>query len=309
MTRNREAAAGGMERTAAALLAARRVLVTGFAVASVETATLACDLAEAIGAAVDPGDEDCALVTGPTIARIGAVTADREELRDRADLVLLWFCDPDTAFVTRWLAPPTASGRPRRVIAVGPHRIAAAQMHVRVDRAAAFDLARLLHAAVGGVTVPAAPESLAAAAAAGQQAIADAACVAVVTGHADPIGLEPWSVAGLVRTIAHRRPAFEVPLMNSGAGAAVCTWRYGAAGAIARADRQGAAFLPAESDALRLVLRGEIDGIVAVGPLRAAVEEAIAARRDSLTVIRADVESLPTLVAAVRSARVAEARP
>ena len=309
MTTNREAAAGGMERTAAALLAARRVLVTGFAAASVEAATLACDLAEAVGAAVDPGDEDCSLVTGPTIARIGAVTADREELRDRADLVLLWFCDPDPAFVTRWLAPPTASGRPRRVIAVGPHRVAAAQTHVRADRAAAFDLARLLHAAVVGVTVPAAPESLAAAAGAGQQAIADAACVAVVTGHADPIGLEPWSVAGLVRTIAHRRPAFEVPLTTSGPGATVCTWRYGAAGAIARADRQGAAFRPAECDTLRLVTRGEVDGVVAVGPLPAAVEEAIAARGDALTLFRADAESLPALVAAVRAARAAEALP
>jgi hypothetical protein len=298
-----------MERTAAALLAARRVLVTGFAAARVEAATLACDLAEAMAAAVDPGDDDCARVTGPTIARIGAVTADREELRDRADLVLLWFCDPDPAFVAGWLAPPTASGRPRRVIAVGPHPSAAARTHVHADRAAAFDLARLLHAAVGGVTVPATPEPLAAAAAAVQKAIADAACVAIVTAHADPIGLEPWSLVGLVRALAHQKPAFEVPLETAGAGAAVCTWRYGAAGAIARADRTGAAFLPAECDALRLVARGEVDGIVAIGPLPAAVEEAIAARADALTVIRTDAASLPALLAAVRSARGAEARP
>ena len=298
-----------MERTAAALLAARRVLVTGFATASVEAATLACDLAEAVGAAVDPGEEDCSLVTGPTIARIGAVTADREELRDRADLVLLWFCDPDPTFVARWLAPPTASGLRRRVISVGPHRCAATHTRIHADPTAAFDLARLLHAAIVHVTVPAAPEPLAAAAAAVQQAIADAACVAVVTDHADPIGLEPWSVVGLVRTIAHRQPAFEVPLGGGGTGAAVCTWRYGAAGAIARADRQGAAFLPAECDALRLVTRGEVDGVVAVGPLPVAVEEAIAARRDSLTVMRTDVDSLPALVATVRAARMAEARP
>ena len=309
MTTNREAAAGDTERTAAALLAARRVLVTGFAVASVETATLACDLAEAIGAAVDPGDDDCARVSGPTIARIGAVTADREELRDRADLVLLWFCDADPTFAATWLAPPTATGRPRRVIAVGPHRSAVARTHVHADREAAFDLARLLHAAVVGVTVPATPEPLAAAAADVQNAIADAACLAVVTAHADPIGLEPWSVVGLVRAIAHRTPAFEVPLAGSGTGAAVCTWRYGAAGAIAAADRQGAAFLPAECDALRLISRGEVDGVVAVGPLPVAVEDAIAARGDSLTLIRADAVSLPALVAAVRAARGTEARP
>ena len=301
-----------MEPTAAALIAARRVLVTGFSAASVETAALACDLAEEIGAAVDPGDDDCARVTGPTIARIGAVTADPAELRDRADLVLLWFCDPDAsdpAFAAAWLVPKTASGRPRRVIAVGPHRAAAAHEHIAADPAAAFDLARLLHAAVGGTAahVPAGP--LTAASAAVHAALDAAACVAVVTAHADPVGLEPWSVVGFVRTIAHRRPAFEVSLTNGGTGAAVCTWRYGAAGAIARADRFGAAFLPAECDSLRLVSRGEVDGVVVVGQLPEAVEDAIAARGDALTVIRVGAASLPALVAAVRAARGAEARP
>jgi hypothetical protein len=39
-----------------------------------------------------------------------------------------------------------------------------------------------------------------------------------------------------------------------------------------------------------------------------AVEEAIAARTDTLTVIRADAASLPALLAAVRAARGTEAR-
>ena len=297
---------------AAALHAARRVLVTGFADTSMETAALACDLAEELAAAVDLGDEDCRRITGPTIARVGAVTADREELRDRADLVLLWFCDPDAsdpAFAATWLARSTAAGRPRRVIAVGPHRAAAAQTHVAAEPATAVDLARLLHAAVAGVPVPAPSAPLATARAELHAALADATCVAIVTGHADPIGLEPWSLVGLVRALAHRKPAFEVPLQSAGAGAAVCTWRYGAAGAIVRADRAGAAFLPAECDALRLVTRGEVDAIVAVGPLPVAVKEAIAARGDALTVVHADAASLPALLAAVRAARGTEARP
>lgn len=312
MIKTLQAAVGDMEPMATALIAARRVLVTGFADASVETATLACDLAEELAAAVDPGDDDCGRITGPTIARIGAVTAECGELRDRADLVLLWFCDPDAfdpTFAATWLAPPTAAGRPRRVIAVGPHRAAAGQDHVAVDPAVAFDLARLLHAAVIGTQVPVPSEPLAAASAALHAALADATCVAIVTGHADPIGLEPWSLVGLVRALAHQKPAFEVPLADSGPGAAVCTWRYGAAGAIARADRAGAVVLPAECDALRLVTRGEVDGIVVVGPLPAAVEEAIADRADALTVVRADAASLPTLLVAVRAARGAEARP
>lgn len=297
------------ERTAASLGTARRVLVTGFAAAAVETAALACDLAEALGAAVDPGGIDCGQVAGPTIARIGAVTADAGELRDRADLVVFWFCPPAqaAAFRAACVTPAIATGRTRRVLAVGP-TAAAPEGHVVVPRDDAFDLARLLHAAAAGIACPASA-ALAAACDTLRTAVDAAGCVAFVTCHDDPTGLEPWSLVGLVRAIAHRTPAFEVPLGPGGAGAAVCTWRYGAAGAIARADRDGAAFFPAECDTLRLVERGEVDCAVILGPLPAAVEAAIAARGDAITVIRADERSLPRLLAAVRAARAAEDRP
>lgn len=301
MARNKE--------PAAALATARRVLVTGFSAASVETAALACDVAEALGAAVDPGGIDCGQVAGPTIARVGAVTADPGELRDRADLVVFWFCPAAeaAAFRTACVTPAIATGRTRRVLAVGP-TAAAPEGHIAVPRDDAFDLARLLHAAAAGIASPA-PAALAAACDTLRTALDAAGCVAFVTCHDDPTGLEPWSLVGLVRAIAHRTPAFEVPLGPGGAGAAVCTWRYGAAGAIARADRDGAAFFPAECDALRLVARGEVDAVVTTGPLPAAVEAAIAARGDAITVIRAEERSLPRLLAAVRAARAAEGRP
>lgn len=291
--------AGDDERTTATLVAARRVLVTGFAAAPVETAALACDLAEALGAAVDPGDIDCGQVAGPTIARIGAVTADPGELRDRADLVVFWFCPPEqaAAFRVAYVTPAIATGRTRRVLIVGP-QAAAPEGHVAVPRDDAFDLARLLHAAAAGIACRA-PAALAAACDTLRTALDAAGCIAFVTCHDDPTGLEPWSLAALVRALAHVKPAFAVPLGPD--GAAVCTWRYGAAGAIARADRAGAAFLPAECDALRLVARGEVDAVVAAGPLPAAVEAAIAVRGDAITVIRADEHSLPRLLAAVRA--------
>lgn len=307
---NTGAAARGGERTAA-LFAARRVLVTGFAAASAETAALACDLAEALGAAVDPGDIDCGQIAGPTIARLGAVTADPGELRDRADLVVFWFCDEPSragAFRTAFVTPSTAAGRPRRVLSVGP-TAAAQEGHVAVPRSDAVDLARLLHAAVAGVALPPPPAALAPASATLRAALDAAGCVAFVTSHDDGVGLEPWSLAGLVRALAHHKPTFEVPLAGGGEAAAVCTWRYGAAGAIARADRDGAAFLPAECDAVRLIARGEIDGVVIAGPLSEAVEAAIAARGDGLTVVRADAKTLAGLVAAVRSQAAAGGRP
>lgn len=297
------------ERTAAKLVAARRVLVTGFTAAPVETAALACDLAEALGAAVDPGDIGCGQVAGPTITRIGAVTADPGELRDRADLVVFWFCPPAqaAAFRAAYVTPAIATGRTRRVLTVGP-TAAAPEGHVAVPRDDAFDLTRLLHAAAAGIACPA-PAPLAAACDTLRTALDDAGCVAFVTCHDDPTGLEPWSLAGLVRALAHAKPAFQLPLGHGGAGAAICTWRFGAAGAIAQADRNGAAFLPAECDALRLVSRGEVDGIVTAGPLPAAVEAAIAARGDAITVIRADEHSLSRLLAAVRTQAAVGGRP
>lgn len=311
---------GAADRAAAALAAVRRVLVTGGGIPA-EAAARACDLAEALGAAVDFGGPETARVAGPTIARIGEVTADAAELRDRADLVVFWFCDPAADapdFLHRFVTPATAAGRPRHALAVGPDEVAtsaAADRHLPVAAADAVDLARLVHAAVAGRAVPAPPPALAAARDAIAAALGSAGCVAIVTHHRDPLGLEPWSLVGLVRSLARARPAFEVPLAPAGAAAAVSTWRYGAAGAIAQADRAGAEFRPAECDAERLVARGEVDGVVAVGVLPDGIEGAIAARGAGLAVIRvtgdgAAIRSrLDALVAAVGACATAGAAP
>ena len=269
---------------AAQLGTARRVLVTGLSAAPADVIVAACDLAEAVGAAIDAGDGEMARPVGPTIARVGEVTADREELRDRADLVLFWFCDPpaaDATFVERFVAPPLVSARQRRTVAVGPHALPDAHAQVRLARETAVDAARVLwHLLVHGREAPVEEEPFAASLAPVARAVEQAFCVAVVTDHAaDPLGLEPWSVVHLVRTIAHRKPAFEIPLGGpaSNRTAAVLTWRYGAAGAIAKADRSGGRFLPGEAAAARLIERGEVDCVVAVGRLAPAVARALAA--------------------------------
>lgn len=294
----------------ATLRTARRVLVTGSPALAVEAAARACDLAEALGAAVDFGGGETAQVAGPTIARIGGVTADPGELRDRADLVVFWFCDPAArapGFLERFVTPATAAGRPRHAIAVGHDAVAtaaASDRRLQVAETDAVDLARLLQLAVRGRTVRL-PPALVAAREELAAAIAAAGCAAFVTHHRDAIGLAPWSLVGLVRSIAHVTPAFEVPLGPAGDAAAVATWRYGAPGAIVRADRDGGEFRPAECDAVRLVERGEVDCVVAVGPLAATVEAALAARGSALVVHRVGGDDatirarLDTLVAAV----------
>jgi formylmethanofuran dehydrogenase subunit B len=280
---------------AAQLATVRRVLVTGLSAAPADVIVAACDLAEALGAAIDAGDNEMARPVGPTIARVGEVTADREELRDRADLVLFWFCDPpaaDATFIERYVAPPLVSARQRRTVAVGPHALPDTHVQVCLARGTVVDAARVLwHLLVHGREAAIEEEPLAVPLAPVARAVEQASCVAVVTDHAaDPLGLEPWSVVHLVRTIAHRKPAFEIPLDGpaSNRTSAVLTWRYGAAGAIAKADRSGGQFLPGEASAVRLIERGEVDCVVVVGRVGPAVERALAAASGHVSRIRLD---------------------
>jgi hypothetical protein len=276
-SRRTPSAPGEFDVAAAQLAGARRVLVTGLVATPVELARLACDLAEALGAVVDFGGIDLDRPAGPTIARAGAVTADPEEMRDRADLVILWGCDPARSHPT--------------IAALLPPR--AAMLRMPPTPAGAVDAARLLQHLVRGGEPPAADGPLIDACIAARAAIAQATCVAIVTdGSADPLGLEAWSIVQLVREISRVKPAFEIPLRaaDHAAAAAVCTWRYGAAGAIARADRDGGRFRPGEASARRLVERGEVDCVLVIGRLADGVEEAIAHRGAGLTVIRMPAE-------------------
>jgi formylmethanofuran dehydrogenase subunit B len=305
------------EDAAQKLVAARRVLVTGLHGVSADVAVAACDLAEAIGAAIDAGDVELARPAGPTIARAGEVTADRAELRDRADLVIFWFCDPragDATFSERFVTPSPAPPLTRRTLGVGPAGLADADLHVSLPREAAVDAARVVrYLLLHGISAVAA-EPLSAACVTIAEAIDHALCVAIVTDHtADPLGLEPWSLTHLVRTIAHRKPAFEIPLadVESKPAANVLTWRYGAAGAIAKADRGGGRFLPAEASAARLIERGEVDCVVVVGGLAPGVGRALEAAAGRVASIRIDdvdpsrtkarLESMTTAASAARS--------
>jgi formylmethanofuran dehydrogenase subunit B len=309
-----------IDAAAAAIVGGRRVLVTGLADATLEAILAACDLAESVGAAVDAGGPEAARLAGPTIARIGEVTAEWDELRDRADLVIFWFCDPTTThprFLERFVSPPTAGPKHRRTIAVGPDAVlppGTGHDHLSLPADAEVDTARILQARLLekplGVTDPAASTTGDAIAA----AVTAADCVAFVTRHEnDPVGLRPWSAAAVVRTIAHGKPSFQVPLAGGVRGganekgvAAVCGWRYGAASAIARADRGGSDFRPAECDAQRLIERGDVDCIVVVGRAGPAVEAAITAQAEGIVVVRitdaAPATSTPGTMIQIRTA-------
>jgi len=292
-------AASAIQLAAGRLAGCRRVLVTGCQDATLETVTAAADLAEQLGAAFDAGAAEAAQICGPVAARIGRVTADFEELRDRSDCVLIWCTDPAGShprFIERFLTPSCAQGE-RKVFVIGADPAAAAAQgwtHVPIpqDQAAeaAVTLQAMLHEQVEGST-PLTPERRPASwhllepqLAVVAEACREAGCVGVVSGGcpADATGMTAVAVSRLVITLAHRKPAFEVPLSAgaSSAGpapaAAVSTWRYGAAGAVAVADRDGGTLAPAEADAGRLIERSEVDGVVVVGQPPEAVLKAMA---------------------------------
>lgn len=278
----------GFDVPAAQLAGARRVLVTGLVSEHHEVTQLACDLAEALGAAIDFGDPDLDRPVGPTIARAGAVTADPGEMRDRADLVMLWGCDPGVSH------PTIAAQIPPRAVV----------LHMPPAAASSVATARVLHHLLRGGAPPTVAGPLVESCTHAHAAIERATCVAFVTdGAADPLGLEAWSLAHLVRAISHTKPAFQIPLGADGCAtaAAVCTWRYGGAGAIARADRNGGRFLPGEASARKLLARGEVDCVLAIGRLANDIEAEILQCGHHLTVVRvpADVETLRALLAAV----------
>ncbi len=298
---------GSVDRAAVILRTARRVLLTGLTDATLEAIRVACDIAESLGATIDAGDPDMARPLGPIVIRAGSVTADPEELRDRADLVVLWFCRPSDqtlALADAFITPHTAGGARRHVIAVGTEPLSFADRHLPLPRASEVDAARLLHAILLGHGIPAGNDAAAAIAETCTTiaaAIEAAMCVAIVTDDSDPTGLGGWAVSLLVRSMAHGRPAFAVPLVgalpatHTPRAAAVLTWRYGAEGAIARADQLGADFRPAECSAAALIARGEVDAVLAVGPLPSDVEDVIA-RAHNLAVVRVD-PAIPALVA------------
>ena len=296
-------------RASVLLSSARRVLITGLANATLEAITAACDLAETLGAAVDAGLPESARAAGPTIARAGEVTAAFEELRDRADLVIFWCCDPTKShprFIERFVTPPLAGGRQRQTIAIGSGSVmpdASTHRHLPLARDLAVEAARWLQMRIAGRHSTLTDTPLAATCVAVEEAMQSADCVAIITGDTDDsVGLEAWSIVHLVRTIAHDKHAFQIPLgaglaaggANVAGASAVCTWRYGAAGAIARADRMGSLFLPGESDARRLISRGEVDAVVALGRLSSLLEQAVTDRGDAVSLVRiSDAATMP----------------
>ncbi len=281
------------------LLSARRTLITGLVSTTLDTIQIACALAECIHASIDANASENSLLSAPTVIRVGDVTADFEELRDRADLAIFWGCDPRASyprFIERFIQPVPRDAS-RRTISVGPTPAlppSSHDLHFSVPEDQLVSLARIVNAQAEKKATSKSFSDLENIANQLTKSIDAARCVGIIsTKTVEQTGLVGWSLTHLIRSLAHQKPSFGIRL-NAGADAGggncagastVCTWRFGSPGAIPVASSAGSEFLPAEADAQRLIERDEVDCILIIGRLPSRIEDLLTISPKQKTVI------------------------
>ena len=290
------------------LLSSRRPLITGLVSTTIDTIQIACTLAEKLHAAVDANAPETAILTAPTAIRIGDVTADFEELRDRADLAIFWDCSPSTnfqPFIKRFIRP-TPQNNFRHTISIGSTSLlppTSHNLHFAVQKDDLVSLARMVQARLEQKASRKLSSDLGNIADKIKESIDNALCIGIISSKtADQTGLVSWSLSHLTRSLAHQKPSFGIRLnaeANVGGGncagaSTVCTWRLGAPGAIPFASNAGSEFLPAETDAQRLIEREEVDCILIIGRIPSRIEDSMAKFAKQKTVIHvSDTFPLP----------------
>jgi formylmethanofuran dehydrogenase subunit B len=273
------------ESAAAILRAARAPLVYGLGGTSCEAQRRAVAVAEAAGAILDPGGSGGA---ARAYAALGASTATFGEIRDRAELVVVWRADP-AATHPRLLERL----RPRALVVVDAQRTATgeqASAFVELDAARAFEALWALRALVTGAPldrdrIAELPlDDLA-------RRLRDARHVAFLHGPLDE--LDALALFALVRDLSRERHAVTLGLRGDGnaRGAEdVLAWQTGFATAVSFARGH-----PREAPgAAALLARGAVDAalVVAADPV-----ERLPGLRE-LALVAVDARATATLEAA-----------
>ena len=287
-----------IDMAAERLLSARRPLITGLVSTTIDTIQIACALAERTHAAIDANASETSILTAPTAVRVGDVTADFEELRDRADLAIFWGCDPiadSPRFIERFIQPVPHNGV-RRTISIGPTPAlppSSHDLHFPVAENQLVSLARIVQAQVEQKATNRPSGALESIADQLKKSIDTAHCIGFISTTTEQTGLVSWSLSHLTRSLAHQKPSFGIRL-NAGtatgggncAGAStVCTWRFGSPGAIPYASSAGSEFLPAEADTQRLIERNEVDCMLIIGRISSRIKDLLTRSPQPKTVI------------------------
>ena len=283
---------------AAAILAGARVpLVYGLGQASCEAQRTAVALAEAIGAVIDPAGPLLDGASGLAFQARGASTATLGDVRDRADVVVVWRADPVVTH-PRLLERLRLPGAGRELVVVDERRTATAEeadtfLELPADRdvEALWTLRALVR------DKPVAPfepplDDLAA-------RLRGARSVAIlqhVHGTVEALGLH-----ALVRDLCQDTHAVAVTLRREGnaAGAEdVLAWQTGYPSAVSFAGGRPRSS-PGELSAAAVLERGDADAALVVGsdPLEHLPERA-AERLRAIPVVSVDARDTTTAGAA-----------
>jgi formylmethanofuran dehydrogenase subunit B len=251
-----------LDEAAAILAGARMPLVYGLGHTTCEAQRTAVALAEAIGAVIDPAGPHLDGASGLAFQARGASTATLGDVRDRADVVVVWRADPVTTH-PRLLERLRLPGESRELIVVDEQRtatVAEADTFLELPEDRDVETLWTLRALVRDAPVASEPplDDLAAR----LRGCRSAAILHHVRGHVEALGLH-----ALVRDLCAVTHAVAVTLRREGnaAGAEdVLAWQTGYPSAVSFAGGHPRSN-PGELSAAALLARGDADAALVVG--------------------------------------------
>ncbi len=284
-----------VQRAAEILSPSRAPLIYGLSTSSTPGQRAAVQLAETLGATVDPSASALGTASILALQSVGASTATLGEVKNRADLVIYWGSNPQTSHPRHVERCVDAAGlfvpggrRDRRLVVVDVERTATADLadrFVQVEPGGDSQLISALRAVLKGEDIPIAP--------AGGVAFDDVIALGAplksckygavffgsgLTRHTAPQA----TVAALFELVtelnAHTR--FIAQPMHSGGATNVLTWLTGFPLNVNFALGYPR-YSPAEYSAEALLESGDVDAVVLVGTegvaeLSAAAQQVLA---------------------------------
>jgi formylmethanofuran dehydrogenase subunit B len=159
-------AAEAVELAARLLMNAHAPIILGLGRSTNETVAAALELADRIGAVVEPGNSRSSAPRMLAFQRVGRVSATLGEVKNRADVVVFWGADPVVSHPRHWerysveprgrFIPQGRAGR--TVIVVDQERTATAEqadLFVEIDKSRQFEVLWVLRALVRGAALDA----------------------------------------------------------------------------------------------------------------------------------------------------------
>jgi formylmethanofuran dehydrogenase subunit B len=285
-----------LDEAASILGRARVPLVYGLGQTTCEAQRTVVALAETLGAVIDPAGPSLDGASGLAFPARGASTATLGEVRDRADVVVIWRADPVTTHPRLFerLRLPDAS---RPLIVVDERRTAtAAAAESFLELPADRDVEALWTLRALVQDAPVASEPPLGDLAARLRGFRYVAILHHVRGHVEALGLH-----ALVRDLSQTTHAVAVTLRHeaNAAGAEdVLAWQTGYPSAVSFAEGHPRSN-PGELSAATLLEHGEADAALVVGsdPL-AHLPEAAAERLRAIPVVSIDAVDTATAGAA-----------